>query len=173
MKMYSKKDLKFKNGYLIAPDGEIVTPDFNIVGQANQLETSVQRRSFIDKQPEVCFGPNLNEFKRKSIDDVNTCEFKIDTPLLDEKVDESIALMDEIDNAQVVERMNEELHYKYNNLLKFVIDDDIVCKENDIAFSKFDTPTLGNPLEWDVNKIMDAIGYIFGYAEADEDGEQE
>lgn len=154
MKMYKKSELSLKNGMLVTAEGDVVVPDPAVVDQANQLETMVQKRRWLDGQPSMCAGPNLSEFERKSICDEEIHKFTCDTPLMDKKAEESIALMDELDCVEKCDKLN-AIQDQFRMLFSWVGDDMVLCGEGTLV--KFDTPTLGNPLDWDKDSVQNFI----------------
>lgn len=160
IKMYKKSELNFKNGMLATADGDVIVPDPKVVAQANQLETMAQRGAWLKEQPEMCAGPDFSKFERKSIKDEEINKFVCETPLLDKKAEESIALMDELDALEVCDKLN-EVQSQFKELFAWV-GDDTVLSDDSRALSTFDTPTLGNPLEWDKDDVQNFIAEAHG-----------
>lgn len=160
MKMYNKKDLTYKNGLLISEDGDVIGIDNEIVDLANELETMVQKAEWLEEQPKPCAGPAFNEFTRKSEEDMEIDKFECVTPTLDKKTAESLKLMDELDLSSLCDDANEMLE-GFRPLVMFVKDDSVISCEH-AAIRRFDCPTLGNPLEWDVEIIQNAVALVHG-----------
>lgn len=156
MKVYAKDKLKYKNGMLVADSGDVVGIDPEIVDFANELETKVQKAQWLKTQPEACAGPNFAEFKRKGEDEIQG--FIVETPLLDERAEQSMALMEELDSKCLNDKMNDQLMSMYP-LMLFVKDDSVVDVNPD-KLHKFDCPVLGNPLTWTEDTILNAIAVI-------------
>lgn len=162
MKMYKKEELTLVNGMLVSVTGDIVMPAKLVVSQANELETRLQQSAYLDAQPAATPMPTLDGFERMSINDTNL-KFSAITPTLDGKMDEALELMHEIDDIETVQRANSMVK-EFSALIRFASEDFVVdCGEGEINF--FDTPMLGNPLEWTKRDIADAIAAICGMAQ--------
>lgn len=153
MKMYKKKDLSYKNGLIVAPDGEVVAIDNEVVDMANELETRIQKASYLKSQPEPVAIPTLEGFVRQT--ETTLTSFVCDTPLMDEQVERSMKLMEEIDDQAMTDKLNEQLKY-LTPLVYFVKDDELLSVEND-SQHRFDVPVMGNPLEWTEDLLMEFV----------------
>lgn len=170
MKMYKKSDLTIIDGLLVCEEtGDVVAVDPSLVRQANELETLSQKAEYLAKQPEATPMPSLDGFKRKSIKDklINGASFKATAPLLALEASKAIAMMDEIDDINIVNKANELLG-KFDRLLEFVNSDHVVDESFGTVVEKFDTPTLGNVLELKQGDITAAVAHIVGL-EGDDD----
>lgn len=160
MKAFKKTDLEFVNGYLVHKDtGDVVALDNEIVELANELETRVQKAKFLDSEPEYCAGPDLSKFNRKH--SIDLPYFETNTPFLDIQVAKSLAIMDEIDEVNIVDRMNEVIKGMIP-LVMFTKEDTVLSIDGQPTLTRFDTPTLGNPLDWDENTVGLAIATYHG-----------
>lgn len=154
MKMYKKSDLTLlSNGYLVNGDGDVVVVDPAIVAMANTLETEVQKAEW--RKGNAVAPVEIEKFVRKSVDDEVVEDFKCETPLLDKRAEEAMALMDEIDTVSTVEKLN-QVQKLYIPLFKFVAEDMVMCIDGQ-APVPFDTPVTGNPLEWTKDDVQDMI----------------
>lgn len=159
MKLYKKSDLTFKNGMLVDGEGNVVAPIPAIAKMANELETCLQKAEYAKGMPEVAEAPA--PFHRKSIgDELPVKEFTCETPLMDKRVEDTLALMDEIDTASTCDKINEVMRTRYAELLQWAADDAVVGTEGTLVL--FDTPTMGNPLEWTAENVQDFIALSFG-----------
>ena len=162
MKKFNKSDLTIIDGLLVSEEtNEVVVINPVIVEQANHLETMLQQATYLGKQPEAAPEPSLDGFKRKSIYDNNN-KFTAKTPLLDAKSEETLALMDELDDVATVAEANETLQ-KFDKLMSFAYRDFVFDRGGDPL--PFDTPTLGNVLELTPLDIMKAVGVLCGMQE--------
>lgn len=161
MKMYKKSDLTLVDGMLVTEDGDIVIPDIRIIDEANALETMVQKKRYMDGQPEAVPAPSLEGFERISNNDV-TGAFVAKTPMLDSKAEEALKIMEELDAIATTEKAN-EMHSMFEHLIQFVRTDYVIdtCSSFGVI-EKFDMPLLGNPLELTVDDVADAIAYCNG-----------
>ena len=159
-KIYNKNNLVFHNGYICTKKGKVICVDADIVNQMNELETKYQMAKHLQAQPKATPMPTLNGFHRESIKD-HSAKFSCDTPVHDAEVKKAIMLMDEIDMMAEVNNMNQILE-EYNTLLQFTVNDEIVDKE-DGTIIQFDTPVLGNPLEFTESDLINVIADMNGY----------
>lgn len=159
MKMYDKYALEYINGYLVTHDGDVVNIDNEIVDLANKIETDLQRARYINDQPEQVPGDYACEnFNRKSEHDI-PMKFVAETPILDKKIEEAIDMMDEIDTLNHIEEFKMYIA-GIDPLVKFVRDGFIVETAQEYRLHKFDLPTLGNPLEWDLEMLFHTVEEI-------------
>jgi hypothetical protein len=164
MKLYDKKELTFRKGMLVTKDGDALRIAEAITEQANALETKMQEQMFLKDQPEATPAPTLDGFERKSIAK-KKIRVKCATPLLDEKIKKAEAFMDELDAVDNANKV-ESTANKFIDLIEFAEDDFVladVCGEPSV----FDTPMLGNPLDYDCNLIMAAISLATGLTDVD------
>lgn len=165
MKMYKKSELSLVNGMLVSVTGDIVMPDPRVIGQANKLDTMLQEAEYLRSQPAASPMPSLDGFVRKSVKGDKPM-FNAITPTLDQKTDEAMAIMDELDDMTTVNKANEMLE-RFSTLLQFAKDDYVVdCGTGNIYF--FDTPLLGSPLDYKDDDIVSAVAFICGLAPEDE-----
>lgn len=164
MKVYKKSDLTLNHGLLVSKDGDIVIPDIAIVNQANRLETVLQEAVYLNEQPKAQPMPSLNGFERKSIKDSTRQKFEADTPIMDAKQKEALALMDEIDDVTTVNQAN-ELLMQFDKLVDFVSQDFVIDCGNELYC--FDTPIIGNVLDLTADDVSKAVAYICGMVEED------
>ena len=151
-KMYKKSKLTFKDSFIVTKKGKIVAIDNEVVDLMNTLEERLQRAIFIDDQPEACAGPDLSKFERIHAG-VNV-SVKHETPTLDQKVEESMLLMQEIDDSNSVTMLNMDLE-GMRPLLEFIGSDTVISVEHSTPH-RFDTPRLGNPLELTIEDVIEA-----------------
>lgn len=166
MKMINKSELEYKNGFIVNGD-EIIAVDPYIVRQANALEEMVQKRRWLNDQPQACSGPNLSSFERESELDVLP-HWEAETPLMDKKIEDSLKLMEELDEMNMVNLVNEKIFDDLKQLVEFanneyVIDRSVLC-----APEQFDLPTLGNPLELTADQVSKYVAEAYGLDVSDE-----
>lgn len=162
MKMYKKSDLTLTNGLLVSKDGDIILPSISIVDQANHLETLAQQSAYLMTQPEATPMPSLDGFKRVSIKDNDGVKFTATTPLMDQKTEEAMAIMDELDDLATVKQANNMLH-EFAALLEFVGNDFVVDCGNELYC--FDTPMIGSVLDLTKDDIVSVVASACGMAE--------
>ena len=81
------------------------------------------------------------------------------TPTLDKKIEESIALMDDIDVANKVDKLR-AISAGYPKVIEFINSKEIIVYEDNEY--RFDLATLGNPLEFTVEKFRKVVSVIGG-----------
>lgn len=150
-KFYSKSDLTFKSGYVVNDYGDVVALPKGVARQLNEIEEMVQKAKWVADHEEAEEEPE--EFVRKSA-------FKpapviaVDTPLLDQKVEEAVRLHEEIEDKLCANKMNEIIQ-SFKEAFAF-------CDENDFVEGtevvRLDLPTLGDPLKLTVIELTKHIG---------------
>ena len=159
MKMFEKKQCEYKGGYIVCND-EVVAIDNGIVDALNRLEEDIQRAKF---EAESC-GPlpcykDPGEFERVSERGAIMPVVSAHTPVLDETVEKTMKLLDEIEDAEHAVRIN-EYFAGIVPVIEFVNDPFIVSGEQ-ATQHRFDLPTIGNPLELDRDKLSDLVLGMF------------
>lgn len=160
-KLFNKSDLTYKNGYLVTDDGTIVPVNPIFVNQANDLETDNQKnihKDYVLAMSDPTMS-EIEEFERSHEHEIKIDYFEVDTPLLDEQAEQSLALMDEIDKVSVNDEMNDRLN-DYRELIEFVSDDTIRVDLDQMPY-RFDLPTLGDPLKWNYKTIANIVAKSF------------
>lgn len=160
MEFMKKEKLTYKNGCLINEKGKIVMPDYDVVYQFNNLEEEFQKAVYLKAQPKAVAAPSMEGWKKVSEHDVDMEDmFFAKTPTLDKKIEESIALMNDIDTANKVDKLCAILA-GYPKVIEFINSKEIiVCEDNEY---RFDLATLGNPLEFTVEKLRRVVSVIGG-----------
>ena len=160
MKFMKKEKLTYKNGYLINEKGKIVMPDCDVVYQFNNLEWEFQRALYLNAQPKAVAAPSMEGWEKVSEHNVDVENmFFAETPTLDKKIEESIALMDDIDAANKVDKLR-AISARYPKVIEFINSKEIiVCDNNEY---QFDLAMLGNPLEFTVEKFRRVVSVIGG-----------
>lgn len=150
-KMYLKSDLKFVDGYLIDKDDNVVALPAEVSKQINDLETRIQKLQYLDDQPEAQPQRSLDGFVRKTTRDVPV--IMVDTPTIDDKVDEGKKILEEIRDLDKAIKVNEILTdfseaFGWFHSERFVEGVDVV---------RIDTPMIGDILEADADELIDDI----------------
>lgn len=160
MKFMKKEKLTYKNGYLINEKGKIVMPDCDVVYQFNSLEVEFQRAMYLKAQPKAMAAPSMEGWEKVSEHDVDVEDmFFAETPTLDKKIEESIALMDDIDAANKVDKLR-AVSARHPKVIEFINSKEIIVYEDNEY--RFDLATLGNPLEFTVEKFRRVVSVIGG-----------
>ena len=160
MKFMKKEKLVYKNGYLINEKGKIVMPDYDVVYQFNNLEEEFQKAMYLKAQPKAVAAPSMEGWEKVSEHDVDVEDmFFAETPTLDKKIEESLALMDDIDTANKVDKLR-AISAGYPKVIEFINSKEIIVHEDNEY--RFDLATLGNPLEFTVEKFRKVVSIIGG-----------
>ena len=160
MKFMKKEKLTYKNGYLINEKGKIIMPDYDVVYQFNNLEEEFQKAMYLKAQPKAVAAPSMEGWEKVSEHDVDVEDmFFAETPTLDKKIEESIALMDDIDVANKVDKLR-AISAGYPKVIEFINSKEIIVYEDNEY--RFDMATLGNPLEFTVEKFRKVVSIIGG-----------
>ena len=172
MKMYKKSELTLVNGMLVDKDMNVIGVDPNIVHEANALEILAQKTDYLMAQPPASPMPTLDGFERKSSKDTGV-KFNTTTPLMDAKAQETMALMDELDDVALADKANAMLD-NFKHLIEFAKNDYVVSEDGIFSCTRaFDMPTLGSILELTVEDICNVVALAVGMkpdgAKADED----
>lgn len=151
-KMYKKSDLSYVNGYIVTKDDEIVLLPNDASNQLMHLEYELQKLEWLKNKPKL---PLIEypDFVRKSEFETAVPEIAVETPLLDEQVQRSMKMREEIDNQKASKMANKFLA-KYEKLFRFIGSDLFTEGDSDI---QFDLPTLGNPLELTADKVVQLV----------------
>lgn len=159
MKMYSKIDCIYRNGYIVSGD-EIVPIDNEIVDLLNKLEEDVQRKEFEDGTcGEMPCYKAPGEFVRRTERGKIMPHVEANTPQLDAMVDRTMAMMEEFDAIADAGKVN-EYFASIIPVIEFVNDDFIVPSEHGVQH-RFDLPTIGNPLDLDRDKLSELVIGLF------------
>ena len=163
MKMYKKSTLSLIDGMLVSPDGDVVSVDSAIVSQANKLETLFQQGKYLMAQPEATPAPSLDGFERKSAFDISEAKFDVSTPILDAKAEETMALMDELDDMATASKANEMIE-EFRELISFTMADYVFDCGTPVCL-RFDTPTIGSVLELTPKDVSNVVALVNGMVE--------
>lgn len=155
-KMYSKSDLKFENGYVLTYDDEIVALPDGVAEQINEVETFIQKQRYLAEQPKAQPEPSFDGFERETIFDVPRVEVK--TPAIDKLVEEKTQILHELRGEAAAKEINKILA-KYQDAFRFFKNEKFVEGTKAVAI---DTPTLGNILTVDAEKLIADISDLAG-----------
>lgn len=161
MKMYKKSELTLVNGMFVDKDMNVIRVNPNIVHEANDLETLAQKTDYLMAQPPASPMPTLDGFERKSSKDTGV-KFNTTTPLMDAKMQETMDLMDELDDMALADKANAMLD-DFKHLIEFAQNDYVVSEDGIFGCTNaFDMPTLGSVLELTVDDICNVVALAVG-----------
>lgn len=158
MKMYEKKELEYKGGYLVAGD-KVVGLDNSLVRMLNELEEDYQFAKFTHTKEMLTLPSPTMEFHRKSEHGKIMPTIEVETPELDAAVEKSVKMMDELDAVSSATIANEYLE-KVMPLIMFV-DDPFVVSVDQPSQERLDLLCVGNPLELTKDKIVEMVTEMF------------
>ena len=157
MKMYKKKKLDYKNGYIVK-EGKIIGIDNKIVDMFNQLETDVQKWLHNMKYPVEDIKPAV-PFSRETERGKIYPRVTAVTPELDNMAEKTIAMMDELDKVANADMCNK--YFKSIQPLIEFINDKFVVECNQSTQHRFDLPQLGNPLKITKEDLCEIVTQMF------------
>lgn len=158
MKMIDKKDCEYKGGYIVN-DGKVVCVDNEVVDLLNKLEEDVQRKQFEDTSKPLCFDMPVGEFVRKTERGKVMPHVEAKTPELDKMVENTLKIMDEVDDIHNAELINEY----FSTIVPVVMfaDDDFIVSCEHGTQHRFDLPTIGNPLELTKDDLAEFVMSLY------------
>jgi hypothetical protein len=106
----------------------------------------------------------MDGFKRRSVCDIEVPHVVANTPTIDKRIEEAMAFAEEADDAYIAEKANAVFGYLVN-LIDFVNSETVFINYDYDEPLMFDTPVLGNPLEWDEAYITNAVMTTCGIEE--------
>lgn len=161
MKLFKKKDLVYIDGMLVNEDtNEVVAVNQNIVIDLNSIETMYQQAKYLSEQGAYNPAPSLEGFERERFyTEKLPLAPEPETPVFDEKVKKSLALMDEMDAKAKTEKINESIE-QFRDVFLFLEHDYVVNRGNDYQAFCFDLPQIGNPLELTQDKLVEILTFI-------------
>lgn len=159
-KMIDKHSLRFKKGYVINEDNEVIALPDGVAEQLNALEKFLQQQEYLAGQPKATGEPSLDGFEFKST--VEVPRVKVDTPILDLEVEKSGRILDEIRKSEMAKAVNEMIA-NFDKAFVFMKEDMFI---EGTKVEVLDLATIGNPLKADPDKIIDRIvSYAMGSIE--------
>lgn len=160
MKMYKKKDCKYKDGYIVC-GGKVLSIDNKIVDLLNELEDWIQRSCYDDVKQKICdfCSVKRKEFHRVSEHGKIYPTIIPNTPDLDKAVEQTMAIMEDLDAIAAAEKMN-DLVKRLAPVFEFAASKTIVSGDQAVQH-RFDLPTIGNPLKLTPQDIADHVTGLF------------
>lgn len=146
MKLRNKSKLVWNNGYITTKKGKLVALPDKVQNELDLLEVMVEKNFHEQEQPKPA---DPEPFERMGSE--LPLALRVETPLLDQKVEESKALMKELDEVSNAKRLLEVVNNAFPNLARFVVEDEFIpgtCVE------QLNLPMIENPLELDQGKFL-------------------
>lgn len=160
MKLRDKSKLVWSNGYITTKKGKLVALPDAVQDELDMLEVKVEKNLHEQEQPKPA---KPKPFKRLGLE-LPLAPIKVETPLLDQKVQDSMALMEEIDEANMARQIVETTEKDYPNLARFVAEDEFIPGTR---IERLNLPMIENPLELDQEKFL---GWVLAtFAEVDDE----
>ena len=141
-KLINKDDLTFENNRIVKDD-EIVGLPVDVVLQLHKLELMVQQYDYLTAQPSYSPAPSLDGFERKTALKSDRPYVNVpDTPVTDNRVEEAMAFMAEVDKVNEAADVNNMID-RFGALIDWLA----AVKFVEGSYTgNIDTPVLGNPL---------------------------
>lgn len=154
MKVYKKSKLTIKDGLVLTKKGKVVALNPIVIELANRLDLDLQKALYLKAQPKAVPAPSLKGFEPKSENMWDNYHVATKTPLHDEEIERSIALMEELDRQTDALELEKYIGI-YKDLLEFVSDYSALSHDADPI--RINTPELGNLLKLDTKDVLEAI----------------
>lgn len=157
MKLRSKSKLVWNNGYITTKKGKLVALPDAVQDELDQIEVDIEMNFHQQVQPKPV---EPKPFKRLGLK-LPLAPIETDTPLLDKKVEESMALMDELDEVNAADRIKKLAEERYPNLARFAAEDEFIPGTR---IERLNLPILervANPLEMDPEKFLACVYNTF------------
>lgn len=155
-KFMRKDKLNYKNGYLVNKKNKVCQPDPVIVHQLNSLDRLCQYadKVFTNGVATKIISDVVNEddFEFES-EHANYIKVSADTPLLNEKIENTKAIMKEIDEKEKADTIS-ELIDMYKEAVEFITNDSFIVSN---ATARFDLPFIGDPIDVDTDILIHFI----------------
>ena len=160
IKYMNKKNMQLIDGFLCNKKGHVLGINPKVAELANALDTMVQKKLYLDKQPDAQPMPSLDGFKRRHMHELVLPQIKpAETPVTDKRVAEAMAFVHEVEDQHTAGKVNEMVK-EFAMLFDFANNDKIWVDTDVFEEYEFDTPELGNPLDYDAELLLEAIMFI-------------
>lgn len=160
-KLVKKIDVKYdeKKGYLLKGN-KVKQPDDIVVAQLNALESMLQKKRFDVNANAAMVELNKIANRKFEFDSVRsidaTYDIEVDTPYLDNAVEEAMKIMADIDGKDTAENVKKMMQ-AYKPVVDWIDDDTYIPSDSRI---KFDTKLIGDPTKLDIDKLVAVIREI-------------
>lgn len=154
MKLINKNKLHFENGYIMKKSKVVPIPRV-VAMQLKLLDLAMQQRDYLLKQPAYQPAPTLKDFKPASWFENTYTVTKPKTPVTDKRVEEAMAFIEEMDNVSYAEDAQKHMD-EFKPLLDWIADEKMLIDDSG-WIGRLDIPFVGNPLELDVEEVMEVI----------------
>lgn len=159
MELVNKSDLQYDSGYMLF-FGSIVAIDREIVRQYNKVERLLQKAKF-KADNNIQLPTNEKPFEFVSEHYVSA-EISAETPLLDQKIKDGIALVEELKLDSISKAIQKYINEELPQLWEFINADRVLVDENprDTLVWRIDAKTLGNILQITPDDLVTAMSDI-------------
>lgn len=160
MKAYKKSKLEYKNGYIMKDD-KVITVNRAVVSQLNELDRKVQeaRHRKVQESNAKTVSMIMDD-KFEPATEHAKIGYDVSTPELDAAIDKAIDIMDEIDASNRAE-MAERYLRGIEETIEFVDSNRVLDKSKVMDAKRFDLPVVGNPLELDLERLLDLVAELY------------
>lgn len=170
MKLMSKNDLHVEDGYILTEKDEVVLVDQEIIRLYNELDLEFQKGMYLNAQPKATPMLTLDEFTPVS-EFPQSIEVEVSTPMLDEKVRDSIQMMEELEKVQRGKEVEKDLD-RYHPLISWADRDKVIIHDDCHLLHRVDAPFLkeyGGILKITPANIFEVISKIHGASFVNDD----
>jgi hypothetical protein len=161
LKLISKKDCRYENGYIVNADNELLCLDHKVEKQMALLDLVCQKLTHLEAQPVFQPAPSLCDFHRVTAAEKFRSWTPIEepeTPTIDARVESSKAYRDELITQNDVRTANQIASQMFEELLDFCANEKFV--EGLGMPERIDCVSLGNPLELTASEVMRKLLWI-------------
>jgi predicted membrane-bound dolichyl-phosphate-mannose-protein mannosyltransferase len=159
MELINKSDLQYDSGYMLL-FGSIVAIDREVVRQYNKVERLLQIAKFkADNKEPLPTNKKPYEFVSEHY---VPAEISAETPLLDQKVKEGIAMVEELKLDTLSKAIQKYINEELPQLWEFINADRVLVDDNprDALVWRIDAKTLGNILQITPDDLVTAMSDI-------------
>ena len=159
MELVNKSNLQYDSGYMLL-FGSIVAIDREVVRQYNKVERLLQIAKFkADNKEPLPTNKKPYEFVSEHY---VPAEISAETPLLDQKIRDGIALVEELKLDSIGKAIQKYINEELPQLWEFINADRVLVDDNprDALVWRIDAKTLGNILEITPEDLVTAMSDI-------------
>lgn len=161
MKLINKQDIQFENGRFIVGD-ELIGFEYPVANVVNYLEhmyqAAVYKLEVAEARKQQAKEPE--PFKFESAFACGAFELEAETPALDEQIERSKRIMEDLDRAAYASKANDIIRaYNLDGLVKWMAADKVAVSF-DVIEPEVDAKFIGNPLELDEERLSTILSVI-------------
>lgn len=155
-KLIKKNKCSFENGYIVKKDKLVGIPSI-VWYQLEKLEVMYQQYAYLKAQQSYTPGPSLDGFVRTRALGTKLPYAPVpDTPVMDRRVEEAMAFMDEVDAIDNAKKLNDAIE-NFRELIDWCASEKFVEGNR---YDPIDTFALGNPLKLTADNVAYVLSLI-------------